>query len=350
MTAVVPAAGCDNVSVEVTAKAAASTQALVRANVTATVAGAGATALATVNITTGRIAGMIEAFIAPVGASLPELPTITAPIAEVADFLAQLETALSGITDIGLFTTQLKEPVNLSLNLSANLSQLSLGATATACGSSISLTAGEVRRNAGVHSFANGNAAIGGCFSSGVMTVGDIERDLIVNGLDGADIRVSAGTVRNVNIGAFNAAVQSSTVRVIAASMAGLGIQTTSDSNITVQGNIATHLELGPNTHLTLGSLSGGDLRNFAITSSAFSASPSITVGNLVAPGSAGSFPKGDVRIEDNIGLSLGSITMGNIAGDLTITGNQGFGNDAANSFAAARSVGGVTSISNNLP
>jgi len=48
--------------------------------------------------------------------------------------------------------------------------------------------------------------------------------------------------------------------------------------------------------------------------------------------------------------LSLGGITIGSIAGDLTIVGNHGFSNADAQAFAQAHTVAGTVSISGNTP
>lgn len=346
-TTVTPASSCTNVSVEVTARATADAQPLVKGTATAAVVASGST-IHGVAIHTGRIPGMIEVFVIPVFTTTDSEPTFSAPISEASNVIAQLDEALSGVSEIGQFGILFQEPVDLTLSVSANLGALSVNATQTACGSKVSLTAGNIL-NKGFWPY-QGNGVIGGCFSSGTLALGYIANSLEVVSLSGADIRVTAGTVLNVSIGTNHSAVRSSTVQVSANSIGQLGITNTFDSTITVQANVETRLVVTASSNLTLHPLTGGNLDAFTIGSSSFTTSPMITVGNLVHPGGDIVSPNGSLLIQNNRGLMLNTLSVGNIEGNLTITNNRGFSNTDAADFGRARTVGGNTSISGNSP
>jgi hypothetical protein len=110
-------------------------------------------------------------------------------------------------------------------------------------------------------------------------------------------------------------------------------------------------VDIKGNTNLTLGApLTYGNVDYVSLTDNSFASPPTLTIGNELIARDPNTTNAGLVSIERNSGLSLGGITIGSIAGDLTIADNHGFSNADALSFANALSVAGTLSISGNTP
>jgi hypothetical protein len=202
------------------------------------------------------------------------------------------------------------------------------------------------------------SAGFGGCLGDVTLTTGDVGATLYVQGIN-TSARVTTGVIGySVEVGSYFVNTTNQLIAdVQTQGFNHLNIRSTIDSTINIQGSIERNsanptsvLFIGANTGLTLGPLTGSAINALTITSNSFASPPSITVGAIVHPGGTISSPDGSVTIQNNGGLSLGGISMGSIDGNLRITDNDGFSNNDAADFAAARTVGGTVSVSGNTP
>src|SRR5262249_23559806 len=149
--------------------------------------------------------------------------------------------------------------------------------------------------------------------------------------------------------------VQSSVVDIRASSIAYLSIAKSSNSTISVHGTIHAPqrggVDINSNADLTLGApLIYGDVDWVSVNDNTFASPPALTIGNEVAPRDRNTTNLGLVSIQRNTGVSLPKLSMGDIAGDLTIASNHGFSDGDALNFADAPILAGVVSISANAP
>lgn len=345
VTTTVTPTGCSAaVSVTAVARANEGTTPLVQQTVTATVAGALSTIQSLGIDVGGHTPGIIEAW------RFPEQDIIVSgPVSEAAAVMAQVQAALAGVSELtGTLTIYVYEPVSLALNLAIPVGTVTVGGqTSAACGSSLNVTVGDVALNAG----------IGGCLGNVTLTTGNIGRQLLVQGTDTV-ANITVGTVEQwVAVGSswFADTASNLTATIHTQAFSSLSIWNTRNTTINISGTMqrqashpASELSMKGNSNLTLGAIAGGTLNTFYIETTSFASPPSISVGNIAHPGSQYSYPTGSVDILKNTGLSLGSISMGNIDGNLSIKDNRGFSNTDATAFANARTVGGTRSISGN--
>ncbi|KAB2869777.1 MAG: S8 family serine peptidase [Burkholderiaceae bacterium] len=352
--------GCSS-SVTVTAVASANegTEPLARKTVTAAVGDAAAIRSLSLDVG-GSTPGRIDVSVSRSDDGFWEV-IASVPIAEVASLDALVNAALVGTSrlEIGL-GVRVAEPVTLDLNVDLEVGGVViLGATPAACASNISVRVGAVRRGDGIGS---GMAGVAGCLGRVALTVGDVSPDDASRGIHVAAtntaVSVTAGRVGRVAVGNsyFGGGASGMRVDTRTQSYGTLVISQVSDSTVSVQGSLqrvpgqVAGLWVQSSSNLTLSSIAGSELTGFYIDHSSFASPPSIAVGQLKRlAGDTGS-NSGFVQIVASSGLSLGSITMGDVEGDLSIQDNRGFSNEDARAFAQQRSVGGATRISGNQP
>ena len=271
---------------------------------------------------------------------------------------------MAGVTRIGLLDVVLGAPESVALELNLAIPVGSLAVSGSGCSSSVTLAVGDIRSDPSVPgSIALGRLTAGaGCLSRISLTVGDVENQTIVDSLSNGRVELTAHTIGTAPftgvlflgcIGFQCGHIRSSVVEVRAASINELVIDSSSDSTMTVRGmvNARFGVNIQSNANLTLGApLVYGDVRLVSVSDNTFASPPQITIGNEVDPRDPNTTNLGLVSIQRNTGLALGGISMGDIAGDLTIQNNHGFSNADASDFADARTVAGVVSISGNTP
>jgi hypothetical protein len=338
--------GCSS-SVSVTAVARADEGTTVLAQKTVTAALGSGSVLQDVLIRTGQPAGTIEAILTD---SNGADSMISGPIGQAADLMAQVNVALSSVSEVSRNVQfAFWEPVSVTLS-AAGLKvsgDVYVWGDATACASIVNVTLGDVQQS----------VLVGGCLDRATLALGDIGRAIEIYGTN-TDVNVSAGAVaERIVIGSSMQAVNAMSIDVQMRTSNSLYINNSRNSSVRIQGSIEktpSHsnatLTISGNSNLTLAPLTGGTLYNFTIETTSFASPPAITVGNIVHPGGGVTNPNGSVRIVGSSGLSLGSFGMGNIEGDLRIQDNRGFSNTDATNFAEARTVGGATIISGNQP
>ena len=339
IAATVTPTGCtSSVSVTAIARANEGTTPLAQKTVTATV-GAGSS-LYNVIIAVGQPTGTTTAIVSD---SNGNDSTISAPIGDTATVIAQVNAALGSVSSVTWnISIRFYERADVTLNAGGVAVGRDVAAVVdpTACGSVLNLTVGDIGES----------LMVGGCADNVTITAGDVGGNILVGGTN-ANINISVGTVdRWVYAGG-----SSSTVNVNAQAFSSLSITGSENSTINIQGtlkrlSVVAWLSVHNNSNLTLGPVSGEDLNNFYIFGNSFTSSPLITVGDIVHPGGTISFPDGSVTIENNIGLLLNTISMGDIDGNLRITGNKGFSDTASANFADARTIGGTRGTTGNTP
>lgn len=278
------------------------------------------------------------------------------PIGEAGSLAAVLDAALAGTPWLQTgFNLTVSEPVSLSLNLAMPVGRVTIsGNTPAACGSNISIGVGEVR----VDGFASsGVASVGGCLGRVALTTGDVARQVTVNTPD-TEVSVTTGKVwGTLSVSAFGATTRGMSANIRTQGHNYLGIQNLKDSTVNVQGSverqpgqIGSTLYVGHNTNLRLGPIAAADPTMLTIEFTTFASPPAIAVGDLVFQDGATAPPSGSLGIVSNSGLSLSSISLGNVAGNVLISNNRGFSDSDARAFTGARTVGGTTSITGNSP
>jgi Subtilase family len=312
-----------------------------------------------VDIASGRTPGLIEASILPVGGLLI---SFSSPTSDVAGFMTKLNAALAGVTEIGELSVQLDESINFNWNLGLPVGDVQV--FGKGCASNVSVTVGDVRPNPSVNQFTRGLAFLGGCLANLAVTVGDVLNQAQI-GSQNSHIHLTAHNIGTTsNIGALFlgcttigcSKVVSSVVDIQAANIKFLSIANSSDSTITVKGKIQSQgvstllgVDLENNVNLTLGApLTYADVDFVALHNNTFASPPQFSIGNEVSARDVRDLNFGIVSITGNTGLSLGGISMGSIAGDLTITDNHGFTDTDAHAFANSHGVAGAVTIHGN--
>jgi len=354
VTQVTPAGCAASIAVSAVASAAEGTATLAHRTVTATVAPvAPAPELFTLGLYVGRTPGHIDVWVFRSDDSQGFIASV--PIGDAPALAAVVDAALAGTSWLrtGL-SVNLSEPANLALNLAMPVGTVVVtGPTASAaCSSNISISVGEVRLEG---YGATGTVSVGGCLGRVALTTGDVARQVAVN-TPNTEVSVTTGKVAgNVAVSAFGATTSGMTANIRTQGHNHLSVQNLRDSTVNVQGRIerqpgqiGSNLYVGGNSNLRLGPIAGADLTMLQIEATTFAAPPSIAVGNLVFQDGATAPPSGSLRIVGSTGVSLGSFSVGSIAGDLEIRDNRGFDNAAATAFTQERSVGGTTRISGN--
>lgn len=273
------------------------------------------------------------------------------PVGNAAEVMDQVTAALAGQSELtNLLVVYVYEPVDLTLDLGIPVGGVTLGAqTSAACGSSLNVTVGDVTRDAG----------IGGCLGNVTIKMGDVGRQLVVQGTDTV-VEVTAGTVGTwVGVGSsyYVNTASNLTATIHTQAFGALSIANTDDTTVNITGAMQrqaslpdSRLFMRSNSNLTLGAITGGTINSFHVETTSFASPPSISVGDISHPEPPYSYPNGSVDILNNTGLSLASITMGNVDANLTIRDNRGFSNADATAFATARTIGGNTNIGGNAP
>lgn len=305
----------------------------------------GPTTLQNLIVTVGSPAGSTTAIVTQADGSETRLAGDTATVT------ARINAMLAGVSMIERnLVVRFLERGNVSLAAGGTAVGYDLFVTsdpASACGSVASVAVGDVGRM----------LSTGGCIDSTVAT-GNIGRSIEIGGTN-SRIRVTAGEVeQRIAIGNSIGTVISSSVEVDFTRTNSLYVWNNTDTTVAVRGRVerrasqpAASIGIGSNSALRLSApITGGTLNYVGITGSSFASAPVITVGDIVHPGGSVSSPSGNIAITGNQGLALGLLGMGSVAGELRIQDNRGFSNDAALSFAGARTVGGATVISGNSP
>jgi hypothetical protein len=271
--------------------------------------------------------------------------------------VSQLVAAIGTASEIGLVTVSLAEPVDLALSFPVPTTQVGVNATGAGCASSLSLAVGDVRRNSAV-SFGNGNVGIGGCIEEARIRVADVEGQVDIVG-NHANVTVLADDVhRGILVGTPFSLSQGLTATINVSHTNSFSVRNTAGATVTINGTVerdpaqlAGSLFVVANSSLSLGAVQGGVLNQLSIESNSFVSPPSFTLGDILHPGGTVVSPSGDVRIIDNTDIELNGIDIGtSIDGNLTITGNTGFSNAEASTFADSKSIGGAVNISGNVP
>lgn len=332
LAAQVTPAGCTT-AIAVTAVASENegTPALAHKTVTATVGPA--TELKTIGLYVGgRTPGRIDVWVYRSDDSQGIIGSV--PIGDAGSVAALVDAALAGTSRLGNgVMVEVHEPVNLSLSLAIPVGNATIvGKTAAACASDIRLRVGEVHKSDS--GGGDGSVGITGCLGHAALVTGDVGGQVVVRETDNTVVGVTTGRVTGiVSVGNWSGGLSSATtVDVRTQGHNGLAINRVENSTVTVlQGSIQrqpasqglTGLWVTDSVNLSLvGPITGGDL----------------DVLNIVGVWFSG-------------GFSLDAITVGNIAGDLLLTGNhRGFSDSDASAFASARIVGGRISVSGNSP
>ena len=293
-------------------------------------------------------------------ASAPAVITITAvrggaavsftgPIGEAAARVSQAQQHLATVTSLDFLTVLLEVPASFSLSLpdaTATGDVNLISSRAAICGpsdvvpSTIAVVIGGV---------AAGRTLVRACGASITLTaqgsLGD-DNALLVEPSHGGSVTVSATFVRTVQIGACTAG----TAVLNVTRLRSFGIADTANCVLTLNGTVGLGVPFGSisvqrNVNSSLGVIRASDLNSIGIeansgTAVAVEAGHIVTFGNPTAP----------FTLQNNVGIPLTAIQVGNIAGNVTLRFNTGFTNQQAQAFVAARTIGGTVAISNNLP
>jgi hypothetical protein len=318
-TVVTPSAGCTTAQVQAVARADVGTAPLAQQVVSTAVAGPAQSTFAAVSIDQASgVAGELRAGFAVLDAagSIVNQMQFTAPVSNLANFMARVETTLAGGTEIGSLSISLRDPGLAPIRLDLpGVPVGQLGITVT-CGSNVSLTVGDVVPNPS-NPFSQGTIGIGGC---GTVTVKAGKAvSVAVAPASSLDATVTAGDISNGIFAGQNSVVTSSRLAFTVGTTRFLSINNTTDSTISIQGSVSGGLGLFNNQNLILGS-------------------------TLDSPGL--SF---DLSVDRNsfAGPSLSRLQVGSMR-NLTLTNNVGFSNADAQAFATGHSVTGTTTIVNN--
>jgi IPT/TIG domain-containing protein/subtilase family protein len=289
------------------------------------------------------------------------------PIADAGGFMGQVNTLVAGVSRFATYTISIGNtpaPVSLTVSLSAPVGNLSVGGST--CGSTFTVSAADVDML----------SIQPQCNSTATVNVHDVNGSALL-APDHSTVTLNA---QNIGLGQSNRGalfigcaftfgcwtVQSSTVSVQASALAQVSV-TASNSSIKVNGQVQPWnvpgqcgingsdagcipgIFLQGNSNTDLRAQLSGNVSFFLLDNNTWSAQPQISIGDEVVARDSRTTNLGLVSITNNRGLGLGGINgLDQITGDLRITGNIGFDDNAANMFAKARSVQGSVTISQN--
>lgn len=317
-TVLTPAPGCTSASLQAVARADVNTPALALQVASTTITDPTRSTFAAVEIDQSAGPGVLRATFSDFNADSQLAPIVqfTAPVSDVANFMSRFNDTFAGITEIGALRISL---VDQGLPIRVDLPGIVVGdvGIGSSCGSTVSVTVGDARPNAGGSQFTQGGVVVAGC---GTVTVraGKLVA-VTVSGANSLHATVSADRVTSgVDIGR-GLAVVSSTLELTIGATGTFSITNTSDSTLSIQGSASADLDLIGNRNLTLASTldSGGLSRDLIVRANSF------------------------------IGPSLSRLRLGSMR-NLTITNNFGFSDTDAHNFADAHTISGTTTISNN--
>ena len=289
------------------------------------------------------------------------------PIGDIGGFMAQVNSLVAGVTRFSVYSISIGNtpgPVALTVNLSAPVGNLTV--SGSTCNSTFTIGAGDV----------DALNIVPQCNSTATVNVHDVNGsaelapDHSSVTLNAHSIGLGQGNIGALFIGctfSFGCwTVQSSTVNVQATAVAQVSVSA-NNSSIKVSGQIepwnvafqcgingsdpgcVPGVYLQGNNNTDLAAQLSGDVAFFLLDNNTWSASPRISIGDEIIARDVRTINLGLVSITNNRGLTLGDIDgLNQITGDLRITGNIGFDDNAANAFANGRSVQGGVAISQN--
>jgi hypothetical protein len=289
------------------------------------------------------------------------------PITDVGGFMGQVNTLVAGVSRFTVYSVGIGNtpaPVSLTVSLSAPVGTLSVGGSA--CGSTFNVTAVDVD-TLSIQPQCNSTATVNVQDVNGSASLAPDHSTVTLNARTIGLGQTTRGALFVGCAFAFGCwTVPSSTVTVQATAFGQVSV-TASNSSVKVNGQVQPWnvpgqcgingsdagcipgIFLQGNSNTDLRAQLSGNVSFFLLDNNTWSAAPQISIGDEVVARDPRTTNLGLVSITNNRGLVLGGINgLDQITGDLRITGNIGFDDSAANTFANGRSVQGSVTVSQN--
>lgn len=276
--------------------------------------------------------------------------TFTGPIGETAARVTQAQQYLATVTSLDFLSVVLEVPVSFSLSLpgaTATGDVNLISSRASICGPSDVVPSTIAVAFGGV---ATGRTLLRACGAAITLaaqgSLGD-ESALLVEPSHGGSVTVSATFVRTVQM--TNSCASGSAVLNITR-IRSLIITDSANCQVTYNGTVGQGVPFGGislqrNVNSSLGVIRASDLNAIGLEANT-GTSVAIEAGNIVTFGNPGA----PFTMQNNVGIPLSAMQIGNIAGNVTLRFNTGFTDQQAQAFVNARTVGGTVAISNNQP